>query len=149
MIASGALVLSLVVGLATSDIVGDCDEAGGTAAYRSESHDLAFAKLRPCENEPTVSGATLYLLAYLYAIADVVDVEGEKQRSGRVYALTKRAAMKGDQFALLAFADIHDLGDEPMGVQENDDIAACLRAIADGDRHNASARVLTCLGEGN
>ena len=106
-----------------------CDEEAAMAAGKSGDYELVFEILKPCESDPQASASVLFALAYFYYDDDFHSDHSEEARRRRLalsWDLSERAALTGDEDAIMNLASMFRHGDKELGFGPETDIADCL-----------------------
>ena len=120
-----------------------CDDEAATAARKSGDLQLVFEILKPCESDPQASANVLFALAYFYYDDDFHSDHSEEARRQRLllsWDLSERAALTGDEDAIMNLASMFEYGDAELGFGPEMDIADCL--------YNATSKESPQISEG-
>lgn len=123
-----------------------CDGTAGITASKKGDHRLAFKLLKKCENNPNVSGRALGILATYYVVFNHNRLN-KTELANKFYELNRRAALKGEQDAIMNLAGEYDVGDDLLKIKPNEEIADCLREIADNMDKYSKDKVIKCLNK--
>ena len=106
-----------------------CDEESAMAAGKNGDYELVFEILKPCESDPEASAVVLFTLGYFYYDDDFHTDHSEdarRQRLVKSWELAERAALTGDEDAIMNLASMYRYGDKELGIGPETDIADCL-----------------------
>lgn len=105
-----------------------CDELAAKEAIVREDFQEGFRLLQECESKASLSAETLMLLAYCYADESLVqDRHGGLRKS---WELVERAALTGNEDAIVTMASMYLVGDEELGYKPVVSVADCLLEVS-------------------
>ena len=108
-----------------------CDEGEGYRLHQAGKYVDAHLVLAPCENQKSVSGRTLYLLGRYVELNIDERYMTRKEQMVRRSKLFARAAFRGNEDGIFAYAKILDWAGRASGRQELVTGAKCiLRTLA-------------------
>ena len=86
----------------------------------------AFELLKLCENDPDASPDALILLASFYEDDEFNGDDEKRARLTKAWELFERAALMGDEDAILTLATMYAVGSEGLGFGPELNVADCL-----------------------
>jgi len=119
--------LCVVFGLLAGCSADSCHDLAAKDAITAEYFVEGCRLLEECEDEPSASAENLMLLALCYADESLV----QDRQSGlrKSWDLIERAALTGNEDAIVTLASLYLVGDDKIGYDPKLSVADCLLAV--------------------
>lgn len=111
----------------------ECDEELGKKLIQEQIYEGAFHALHQCEFSESASAQALFALAYLYLDEDIPGLGSTRERELKTWDLMEKAALTGDEDAVVSLAGMYNNGDPGLGFNPEPEVGTCLLGLTDSD----------------
>ena len=111
----------------------ECDEELAKSLLQQEYNQGAFHALRGCEFSEDATAPALFALAYLYLDEDIPGLGSTRERELKTWDLMEKAALTGDEDAVVSLAGMYKNGDPNLGFNPEPEVGMCLLNLTESE----------------
>lgn len=122
-----------------------CNEDEGAELYGRGEFRQSFDQLAGCEDKPGVNAITLGILSELYGSPELAAFETPRDRYQKIYDLTVRSALLGQQEMVSALMEMFTYGEPLVSLPPQPEKASCLERFLDQPGELTPSNIEACL----